>query len=198
VRQRARWNHEKVNIMTTIPMEKSAYAQLSYEHIDHSIHALDLEELHEEQSLLGGFAQSDRIARVLKVYASVRPLLSTLSVVPLIPPAWRAGIVLFIQTLDALAASTADGTVTIPEKPTTSKEEVKAGEEEGDFKAGKDLSKPNRSSGRKGRLMFRPIRKVARDARTGGFISREEARRRPATTVVQTIKYPPRPAGRKR
>ena len=43
-------------------------------------------------------------------------------------------------------------------------------------------------------LTLRPIRKVARDARTGRFVPLSEARRRPATTVVETIKYPPRPA----
>ena len=48
------------------------------------------------------------------------------------------------------------------------------------------------------KLTFRPIRKVARDARTGRFISLAAARRRPASTVVETIMYRPRPATRKR
>jgi hypothetical protein len=37
-------------------------------------------------------------------------------------------------------------------------------------------------------------RKVGRDARTGEFITVEEARRRPSTAVVETIKVPKQPA----
>jgi len=33
-------------------------------------------------------------------------------------------------------------------------------------------------------------RKVARDAKTGQFITRKKAKQRPATTVVETINYP--------
>lgn len=35
-------------------------------------------------------------------------------------------------------------------------------------------------------------RKIGRDAKTGHFIPVEVARRRPATTVVETIKVPPK------
>jgi hypothetical protein len=37
------------------------------------------------------------------------------------------------------------------------------------------------------------IRKQARDAITGRFVSMRVAQRRPGTTVVETIRYPPRP-----
>lgn len=35
-------------------------------------------------------------------------------------------------------------------------------------------------------------RKIGRDSRTGEFIPVEEARRRPSTTEVETIKYEPK------
>lgn len=38
--------------------------------------------------------------------------------------------------------------------------------------------------------MAKKIRKVVRDARTGRFVPKREARRRPATTVTETVKQP--------
>lgn len=35
-----------------------------------------------------------------------------------------------------------------------------------------------------------PTRKIARDARDGRFITQKEAKRRPSTTVVETVKTP--------
>lgn len=165
-------------------MEKLAQSQLVYEHIDHTIQALDLEELHDAPSLLA-LPQSDWITDILKLYAHLRPLLSAIAILPLIPPGWRAVLAAFLEKLDKPAATGApDGTVTIPEKPSAATKQ---------FKAGKDQAGRKRRS----KLTFRPIRKVARDARTGSFISRGEARRRPSTTVVETITYRVRPAARK-
>lgn len=39
-------------------------------------------------------------------------------------------------------------------------------------------------------------RKIGRDAKTGEFIPVKEAQRRPATTVIETIKTPPKKKGK--
>ncbi|HJQ38509.1 MAG TPA: hypothetical protein VKB93_15330 [Thermoanaerobaculia bacterium] len=49
-----------------------------------------------------------RLQRVLKIYRGIKPLLSVLSTLPLIPTTWRAAIVMFHQALEAMAASTPD------------------------------------------------------------------------------------------
>jgi len=63
-------------------------------------------------------APGERGARLLGIYAAVRPILAVLSAVPLIPPTWREVLRLFVVTLDELAASPDPGA---------------------EFKAGKDL-----------------------------------------------------------
>jgi hypothetical protein len=60
-----------------------------------------------------------RLQRVIKIYRGIKPLLSVISTLPLIPTTWRAAIVMFNQALEALAISAPDVTA--------------------DFKAGKDL-----------------------------------------------------------
>ena len=60
-----------------------------------------------------------RLQRVLKIYRGIKPLLTTLSAIPLIHSTWRAAIVMFNQALESLASSAPD---------------VAA-----EFKAGKDL-----------------------------------------------------------
>ena len=44
-------------------------------------------------------------------------------------------------------------------------------------------------------LTWVPVLKIGRDATTGRFISVARARCRPRTTVVETIRYRPRPVG---
>lgn len=39
-------------------------------------------------------------------------------------------------------------------------------------------------------------RKIGRDAKTGEFIPVKEAKRRPTTTVIETIKSPPKKKGK--
>ena len=60
-----------------------------------------------------------RLQRVLKIFRGIKPLLTVLGSLPLIPSTWRAAIGMFTQALDALA--------------------VVAPEVTAEFKAGKDL-----------------------------------------------------------
>ena len=60
-----------------------------------------------------------RLQRVLKIFRGIKPLLTILGTLPLIPSTWRAAIVMFTQALDSLA--------------------VVAPEVTAEFKAGKDL-----------------------------------------------------------
>lgn len=173
---------------TTIPTERLATAQLAFAQICRGIQSVDAVE--EELTLLP-LTLSGRLARALKYYLAVRPIFMTLTVFPLIPASWRHAILAFLQALDAVVPS-ADTPVTTPELPPLPDEPSSTKE----FKAGKDQAKPQ-SKVKEKALTFRPIRKVARDARTGTFITLAEAHRRPSSTVVETVKYPPRPAVRK-
>ena len=86
---------------------------ITFESIQQSVNTLDLE------AFTGKAAAADQITRVQRVLASyraVRPILSALSVVPLIPPQFRDALRLFLATVDQFADSAT-----------------------GDFKAGKDL-----------------------------------------------------------
>jgi hypothetical protein len=44
-------------------------------------------------------------------------------------------------------------------------------------------------------LTWMPVLKIGRDATTGRFVSVAKARCHPRTTVVETIRYRPRPVG---
>jgi hypothetical protein len=82
--------------------------------IDRSIKTLDLSTMDEENAAIGGnFVAA--LDRLVTVYNAVKPLVSVLATLPLIPKAWRAAIAFFSASLDAVV----DG---VPE-----------------FKAGKDL-----------------------------------------------------------
>jgi hypothetical protein len=97
--------------MTTFPsnMEGSAIAQIRFEQIDEAIASLDMESLNENSIL--PLSPADRIQRLVKVYYVVRPLLTAMSMLPLIPASWRAALVLFIETLEALAVVSEGGAV---------------------------------------------------------------------------------------
>jgi hypothetical protein len=61
-----------------------------------------------------------KFQKVLKIYRSIKPVLSVLSTLPLIPTTWRGAVLMFIQALDALTNV--------------------GGEITASFKAGKDLA----------------------------------------------------------
>ena len=85
--------------------------------IDASLRNLNKEM--EQENTLVQETPASRFQRVVKIYRSIKPLLTTISVLPLIPATWRAGLVMFNQALEALSASAPDITA--------------------QFKAGKDL-----------------------------------------------------------
>ena len=94
-------------------MEELA-ASKSYKAIDRSIKSLDLSALEEENTAIGGSFVVN-LDRLVQVYTAVKPLISVLVTIPLIPQAWRVAIGLFNKTLEAVVLG-------VPE-----------------FKAGKDL-----------------------------------------------------------
>jgi len=89
-----------------------------YNEIDRSVRTLDVDAVSSENALLP-LTQSDRVKRVLRVFRAVRPLLTALSTLALLPKAWRNAITLFIESIDALADGEPDS--------------------QHDFKAGRDL-----------------------------------------------------------
>ena len=85
--------------------------------VDASLRNLQ-KEMEQENTLLQE-TPVGRLQKVIKIYRGIKPLLSVISTLPLIPTTWRAAIVMFNQALEALAISAPDVTA--------------------DFKAGKDL-----------------------------------------------------------
>jgi len=45
-----------------------------------------------------------RLARLLKIYQGIRPLLEILNVIPLLPSAWRRALGVFLDALEAVNA----------------------------------------------------------------------------------------------
>jgi len=89
-------------------------ASKTFKAIDRSIKTLDPSTMEEENAAIGGtFVAS--LDRLVTVYNAVKPLISVLMTIPLIPQAWRAALAFFGKSLDAVV-------VAVPE-----------------FKAGKDL-----------------------------------------------------------
>jgi hypothetical protein len=90
---------------------------VSFKAMDASIRTLTGEM--EQQATAVPETQSGRVERLLKVYAGVKPLLTALATLPIIPATWRAALLLFNSTLEAVAAG--------------------VGVVDPDFKAGKDV-----------------------------------------------------------
>lgn len=80
-----------------IHMEQLALAQISYDAIDASIRSLDMEE-EQGNALIAG--PGSRLEQLAKIYRAVKPLLKAIAILPLLPPAWRAVLQLFLTTFD--------------------------------------------------------------------------------------------------
>ena len=95
-----------------------------------SVSTLGTGDMEMENSALAD-SPAGRLQRFVSVYSAIKPLLTTLSTLVIIPPAWRAGLTVFIQAIEsvvAIAPQLDPGLVKIDDpKPVT------------DFKAGKDL-----------------------------------------------------------
>lgn len=84
--------------------------QPSFKSIDREIRTLTAE-MQQEQTLMPE-TQNGRIARLLKIYNGIKPLLTVISALPLIPSGWRAALVLFNNALAAVAAGAGADDVT--------------------------------------------------------------------------------------
>lgn len=104
--------------MSTNPHELSAQSiRSSKRTVDASLRNLQKEM--EQENTLVAETTLGKLQRVVKVYRGIKPLLSVIGTLPLIPATWRAAIVMFNQALEALAGAAPDFAA--------------------DFKAGKDL-----------------------------------------------------------
>ena len=100
------------------PIEASKAAiEKSKRSTDRTLRALQ-QDMEQENTLVPE-TQNGRIARLLKIYNGIRPLLTVISALPLIPSTWRAALALFNNALAAVAAGAEDVST--------------------EFKAGKDL-----------------------------------------------------------
>jgi len=102
--------------MTTFPLSES---HLTFEGISAHLRA-------QSAATPPQTAQSAQ-ERLIARYTAIRPILAALSVIPLIPMTWRAGLVAFMATADELAV--------VIVAPVTRPTPVPANP---DFKAGKD------------------------------------------------------------
>ncbi|MBV9496868.1 MAG: hypothetical protein JOZ54_21680 [Acidobacteria bacterium] len=79
-------------------------ASKTYATINGAVKTINIPEMEEENSLLPQtFAGS--VQRLVKVYNGVKPLLSVIATLPLIPQAWRAALALFNAALEAVVSS---------------------------------------------------------------------------------------------
>ncbi|HEX9986239.1 MAG TPA: hypothetical protein VGF69_23470 [Thermoanaerobaculia bacterium] len=74
-------------------------AEVSFNDIARGIATLDLRRV----ATAAEETENDRIARLLTIYLAIRPLLSALTSLRLIPPPWRKAIGAFMESLDSLA-----------------------------------------------------------------------------------------------
>lgn len=96
---------------------KEMEAAKSYAAINRAIKTINVAEMEQQNALLSASLVA-RVQQLVKIYNGIKPLLSVLTTLPLIPAAWRAALALFASVLETVVSS-----------PEVSP----------DFKAGKDL-----------------------------------------------------------
>lgn len=69
--------------------------------VDRSVRAL-MKKLEHDNTLMAE-TPAARFEKVLKIYRSLKPLLSLLVSLPLIPSTWRSALLLFVEALEALS-----------------------------------------------------------------------------------------------
>ena len=77
---------------------------MTYRIIHRSISALRIEEVTISYASVQSEPLVTRVERVLRIYQALVPFLTGLASIPLIPPTWRAALIVFLQALDHLAA----------------------------------------------------------------------------------------------
>lgn len=103
---------------TSNQVTSEAAIKSSKKTIDRNIRTL-MQEMEHENTLLPE-TPSGKLQRVLKIYRGIKPMLTVISTLPLIPSTWRAAVVMFNQALEALSLAG-------------------IGEVTAEFKGGKDL-----------------------------------------------------------
>lgn len=68
-----------------------------------SVSTLSSGDMEMENSALTG-TPGERLQRFVTVYGSIKPLLTALSTLVIIPPKWRVGLTVFIQTIESVVA----------------------------------------------------------------------------------------------
>jgi hypothetical protein len=95
-----------------------------------SVSTIGTGDMEMENAALTG-TPGQRLERFVSVYGSIKPLLTALSTLVILPPKWRVGLIVFIRTIEsvvAIAPQLDPGIVKIDDpKPVP------------DFKAGKDI-----------------------------------------------------------
>ena len=76
---------------------------LTYNAIEASINTLGMQTDAVKAVLPGEEHPADPTARMLKFYAAVKPFLTAIAGVPVIPVKWRAALSLFLRAVDAVA-----------------------------------------------------------------------------------------------
>ena len=112
-------------------MEHHAATQ-AHSTITASVSTIGTGDMEMETTALGD-TPGARLQRFVKVYGSIKPLLTTLSTLVIIPPSWRVGLTVFLQAIEsvvAIAPQLDPGIVKIDDPQPVP-----------DFKAGKDLGK---------------------------------------------------------
>jgi hypothetical protein len=102
--------------MSTMEQEASTKG-VSFKHIDKAVKTLSIDTMEQENALLPDNL-SGRVQKLVKVYSSIKPLLTVVAALPIIPATWRAALAIFTQAVEAVVSSP---------------------EIDPDFKAGKDL-----------------------------------------------------------
>jgi hypothetical protein len=102
--------------MSTMEQEASTKA-VSFKHIDKAVKTLNIADMEQENALLPANLVG-RAQQLVKVYSSIKPLLTVVASLPIIPATWRAALTIFTQAVEAVVSSP---------------------EVNPDFKAGKDL-----------------------------------------------------------
>ena len=122
----------------------SSVAIAEFEQIDHNIRVLHLAE-RQTRNTVAPETLAERLAYALTIYAVIRPILTGLSLLSLLPPSWRKCLTTFVKAVDAVSAKFSAAPAAATEPPVvnaladTDPVSTTPVSTNPDFKAGKDL-----------------------------------------------------------